>query len=111
MLQYSGAENESLVWNAFAISKKKGNVISGRVVRASPNGYWVDVEGVIAYLPAVRARSPEDSKDAVLLGLQISALIVRIDYEGRRVLLDRKKFIQKSINRERADIRKEMVIV
>ena len=80
-------------WEVIVNTKKEGDVVSGRVIRRIKGGMLVDI-GVPVFLPAsqVDIRKPGDISRFV--GKEVKCKILKIDVEGRNVVVSRRKLIE-----------------
>ncbi|MBN1391706.1 MAG: 30S ribosomal protein S1 [Sedimentisphaerales bacterium] len=80
-------------WEEIIEAKKEGDVVSGRVVRRIKGGLLIDI-GVPVFLPAsqVDIRKPGDISR--LIGKEIRCKILKIDIDGRNIVVSRRKLIE-----------------
>src|SRR4030043_174221 len=80
-------------WETIINTKKEGDVVKGRVVRRIKGGLLVDI-GVPVFLPAsqVDIRKPGDISR--FIGKEIESKILKIDVEGRNIVISRRKLIE-----------------
>ncbi|MHC4573364.1 MAG: 30S ribosomal protein S1 [Planctomycetota bacterium] len=80
-------------WETIIDTKKEGDVVSGRVIRRIKGGLLVDI-GVPVFLPAsqVDIRRPGDISR--FIGKEIQCIILKIDVEGRNIVVSRRKLIE-----------------
>ncbi len=80
-------------WETIINTKKEGDVVKGRVIRRIKGGLLVDI-GVPVFLPAsqVDIRKPGDISRFV--GKEVDCRILKIDVEGRNVVVSRRKVIE-----------------
>ena len=80
-------------WETIINTKKEGDVVSGRVIRRIKGGLLVDI-GVPVFLPAsqVDIRKPGDISR--FIGKEIESKILKIDIEGRNIVISRRKLIE-----------------
>ena len=80
-------------WETIVETKKEGDVVSGRVVRRIKGGLLVDI-GVPVFLPAsqVDIRKPGDISR--LIGKEVKCKVLKIDIEGRNIVVSRRKLIE-----------------
>jgi small subunit ribosomal protein S1 len=80
-------------WEKIVETKKEGDVVSGRVVRRIKGGLLIDI-GVPVFLPAsqVDIRKPGDISR--FIGKDIKCKILKIDVEGRNIVVSRRKLIE-----------------
>jgi len=80
-------------WETILSTKKEGDVVKGRVVRRIKGGLLVDI-GVPVFLPAsqVDIRKPGDISR--FIGKEVDCKILKIDVEGRNIVISRRKLIE-----------------
>jgi len=80
-------------WERILESKKEGDVVRGRVIRRIKGGLLVDI-GVPVFLPAsqVDIRKPGDISR--FIGKEVDCKILKIDIEGRNIVISRRKLIE-----------------
>ncbi|MHC4567804.1 MAG: 30S ribosomal protein S1 [Planctomycetota bacterium] len=80
-------------WAKILDEKKEGDVVSGRVIRRIKGGLLVDI-GVPVFLPAsqVDIRKPGDISR--FIGKEVDCTILKIDVEGRNIVISRRKLIE-----------------
>jgi len=80
-------------WEAILTTKKEGDVVKGRVIRRIKGGLLVDI-GVPVFLPAsqVDIRKPGDISR--FIGKEVDCKILKIDIEGRNIVISRRKLIE-----------------
>lgn len=80
-------------WETIISSRKEGDVVSGKVIRRIKGGLLVDI-GVPVFLPAsqVDIRKPGDISR--FIGKEIQCKILKIDVEGRNIVVSRRKLIE-----------------
>jgi len=80
-------------WETIVNTKKEGDVVSGKVIRRIKGGLLVDI-GVPVFLPAsqVDIRKPGDISR--FIGKEIKSKILKIDAEGRNIVISRRKLIE-----------------
>jgi len=80
-------------WQTIIDTKNEGDVVSGKVIRRIKGGLLVDI-GVPVFLPAsqVDIRKPGDISR--FIGKQIKSKILKIDVEGRNIVISRRKLIE-----------------
>jgi small subunit ribosomal protein S1 len=80
-------------WEEIVETKKEGDIVSGRVVRRIKGGLLIDI-GVPVFLPAsqVDIRKPGDISR--LIGKEIRCKILKIDIDGRNIVVSRRKLIE-----------------
>ena len=80
-------------WEMIVETKKEGDVVSGKVIRRIKGGLLVDI-GVPVFLPAsqVDIRKPGDISR--FIGKQVDCKILKIDVEGRNIVVSRRKLIE-----------------
>jgi small subunit ribosomal protein S1 len=80
-------------WEVIVNTKKEGDVVGGRVIRRIKGGLLVDI-GVPVFLPAsqVDIRKPGDISR--FIGKEVKCKILKIDVEGRNIVVSRRKLIE-----------------
>jgi len=80
-------------WETIIDTKKEGDVVSGKVIRRIKGGLLVDI-GVPVFLPAsqVDIRKPGDISR--FIGKEVDCKILKIDVEGRNIVISRRKLIE-----------------
>lgn len=80
-------------WETIINTKKEGDIVVGKVIRRIKGGLLVDI-GVPVFLPAsqVDIRKPGDISR--FIGKEIESKILKIDVEGRNIVISRRKLIE-----------------
>jgi small subunit ribosomal protein S1 len=80
-------------WETILSAKKEGDVVKGKVIRRIKGGLLVDI-GVPVFLPAsqVDIRKPGDISR--FIGKEVDCKILKIDVEGRNIVISRRKLIE-----------------
>jgi small subunit ribosomal protein S1 len=80
-------------WQTILDTKKEGDVVKGKVIRRIKGGLLVDI-GVPVFLPAsqVDIRKPGDISR--FIGKEVDCKILKIDVEGRNIVISRRKLIE-----------------
>ncbi|MHC4864756.1 MAG: 30S ribosomal protein S1 [Planctomycetota bacterium] len=80
-------------WETIINTKKEGDVVTGRVIRRIKGGLLVDI-GVPVFLPAsqVDIRRPGDISR--FIGREVNCVILKIDVEGRNIVVSRRRLIE-----------------
>ncbi len=80
-------------WETIIDTRKEGDVVKGRVIRRIKGGLLVDI-GVPVFLPAsqVDIRKPGDISR--FIGKEVQCKILKIDVEGRNIVVSRRKLIE-----------------
>jgi len=80
-------------WENLINTKKEGDIVKGKVVRRIKGGLLVDI-GVPVFLPAsqVDIRRPGDISR--FIGKDVECVILKIDIEGRNVVISRRKLVE-----------------
>jgi len=80
-------------WKTVLETKKEGDVVKGKVIRRIKGGLLVDI-GVPVFLPAshVDIRKPGDISR--FIGKEVDCKILKIDVEGRNIVISRRKLIE-----------------
>jgi small subunit ribosomal protein S1 len=96
-------------WETIINTKKEGDVVSGRVIRRIKGGLLVDV-GVPVFLPAsqVDIRRPGDISR--FIGKEVKCTILKIDAEGRNIVISRRKLIEEERRSSKEKIMAEIEV-
>jgi small subunit ribosomal protein S1 len=80
-------------WENLIATKKEGDTVKGKVVRRIKGGLLVDI-GVPVFLPAsqVDIRRPGDISR--FIGKEVECAVLKIDIEGRNIVISRRKLIE-----------------
>ncbi len=80
-------------WETIIETKKEGDVVKGRVIRRIKGGLLVDIN-IPVFLPAsqVDIRRPGDISR--FIGKEVECKILKIDIEGRNIVVSRRKLIE-----------------
>jgi len=80
-------------WEKIIETKKEGDIVEGKVVRRIKGGLLVDI-GVPVFLPAsqVDIRRPGDISR--FIGRDVECRILKIDIEGKNIVVSRRKVIE-----------------
>jgi len=80
-------------WEKIIETKKEGDIVEGKVVRRIKGGLLVDI-GVPVFLPAsqVDIRRPGDISR--FIGRDVECRILKIDVEGKNIVVSRRKVIE-----------------
>jgi len=80
-------------WNTIVNTRKEGDVVKGKVIRRIKGGLLIDI-GVPVFLPAsqVDIRKPGDISR--FIGKEVDCKILKIDIEGRNIVVSRRKVIE-----------------
>jgi len=80
-------------WETIINTKKEGDTVRGKVIRRIKGGLLVDI-GVPVFLPAsqVDIRKPGDISR--FIGKDVDCKILKIDVEGRNIVVSRRKLIE-----------------
>jgi len=80
-------------WETIITTKAEGDVVTGKVIRRIKGGLLVDI-GVPVFLPAsqVDIRKPGDISR--FIGKDVECKILKIDIEGRNIVISRRKLIE-----------------
>ncbi|MHC4702386.1 MAG: 30S ribosomal protein S1 [Planctomycetota bacterium] len=80
-------------WETIINTKKEGDSVKGRVIRRIKGGLLVDI-GVPVFLPAsqVDIRRPGDISR--FIGREIECVVLKIDVEGRNIVVSRRRLIE-----------------
>ena len=96
-------------WETILGTKKEGDVVRGRVIRRIKGGLLVDV-GVPVFLPAsqVDIRKPGDISR--FIGKEVDCKILKIDVEGRNIVISRRKLIEEERRSSKEKILNEIQV-
>ncbi len=96
-------------WGMIIDTKKEGDVVSGRVIRRIKGGLLVDI-GVPVFLPAsqVDIRRPGDISR--FIGKEVECTILKIDAEGRNIVVSRRKLIEEERRSSKEKIMAEIEV-
>ena len=80
-------------WETIINTKKEGDIVIGKVIRRIKGGLLVDI-GVPVFLPAsqVDIRRPGDISR--FIGKEVECKVLKIDIEGRNIVISRRKLIE-----------------
>ena len=96
-------------WENIITTKKEGDIVKGKVVRRIKGGLLVDI-GVPVFLPAsqVDIRKPGDISR--FIGKEIECVILKIDIEGRNIVISRRKLIEEERRQSKEKILSEIEV-
>ncbi len=96
-------------WERIINTKKEGDVVTGTVIRRIKGGLLVDI-GVPVFLPAsqVDIRKPGDISR--FIGKQIESKILKIDIEGRNIVISRRKLIEEQRHESKEKVLAEIEV-
>ena len=96
-------------WEIIISTKKEGDIVSGKVIRRIKGGLLVDI-GVPVFLPAsqVDIRKPGDISR--FIGKQVECKILKIDVEGRNIVVSRRKLIEEQRQSSKEKILREIEV-
>ncbi|MHC4105065.1 MAG: 30S ribosomal protein S1 [Planctomycetota bacterium] len=96
-------------WETILSSKKEGDVVKGKVIRRIKGGLLVDI-GVPVFLPAsqVDIRKPGDISR--FIGKEVDCKILKIDVEGRNIVISRRKLIEEERHSSKEKILSEIEV-
>jgi small subunit ribosomal protein S1 len=96
-------------WENIINTKKEGDVVKGKVVRRIKGGLLVDI-GVPVFLPAsqVDIRRPGDISR--FIGKDVECVILKIDIEGRNIVISRRKLIEEERRISKEKILSEIAV-
>ncbi|MHC4808643.1 MAG: 30S ribosomal protein S1, partial [Planctomycetota bacterium] len=94
-------------WETIINTKKEEDVVSGRVIRRIKGGLLVDI-GVPVFLPAsqVDIRRPGDISR--FIGREVECKILKIDVEGRNIVVSRRKLVEEERRASREKVMAEI---
>jgi small subunit ribosomal protein S1 len=96
-------------WQTILETKKEGDVVRGKVIRRIKGGLLVDI-GVPVFLPAsqVDIRKPGDISR--FIGKEVDCKILKIDVEGRNIVISRRKLIEEERRSSKEKILSEIEV-
>jgi len=96
-------------WETIINTKREGDDVSGRVIRRIKGGLLVDI-GVPVFLPAsqVDIRRPGDISR--FIGKEVGCRILKIDVEGRNIVVSRRKLIEEERRSSKEKIMAEIEV-
>lgn len=96
-------------WENIVNTKKEGDVVTGRVIRRIKGGLLVDI-GVPVFLPAsqVDIRKPGDISR--FIGKEVDCKILKIDVEGRNIVISRRKLVEEERQNSKEKILSEIEV-
>jgi len=96
-------------WERILETKKEGDVVTGKVIRRIKGGLLVDI-GVPVFLPAsqVDIRKPGDISR--FIGKEVDCKILKIDVEGRNIVISRRKLIEEERRSSKEKILSEIEV-
>jgi len=96
-------------WKTILETKEEGDVVKGRVIRRIKGGLLVDI-GVPVFLPAsqVDIRKPGDISR--FIGKEMDCKILKIDVEGRNIVISRRKLIEEERRSSKEKIMEEIEV-
>ena len=96
-------------WQTILDTKKEGDVVKGKVIRRIKGGLLVDI-GVPVFLPAsqVDIRKPGDISR--FIGKEVECKILKIDIEGRNIVISRRKLIEEERKSSKEKILSEIEV-
>ena len=96
-------------WRTILETKQEGDVVKGKVIRRIKGGLLVDI-GVPVFLPAsqVDIRKPGDISR--FIGKEVDCKILKIDIEGRNIVISRRKLIEEERRSSKEKILSEIEV-
>jgi small subunit ribosomal protein S1 len=96
-------------WETILETKTEGDVVTGKVIRRIKGGLLVDI-GVPVFLPAsqVDIRKPGDISR--FIGKEVDCKILKIDVEGRNIVISRRKLIEEERHSSKEKILSEIEV-
>jgi len=96
-------------WKTILDTKEEGDVVKGKVIRRIKGGLLVDI-GVPVFLPAsqVDIRKPGDISR--FIGKEVDCKILKIDVEGRNIVISRRKLIEEERRSSKEKILSEIEV-
>ena len=94
-------------WETIINTKNEGDIVTGKVIRRIKGGLLVDI-GVPVFLPAsqVDIRKPGDISR--FIGKEVECVILKIDVEGRNIVISRRKLIEEERRSSKEKILEEI---
>ena len=96
-------------WEHIITTKNEGDIVVGRVIRRIKGGLLVDI-GVPVFLPAsqVDIRKPGDISR--FIGKEIECKVLKIDVEGRNIVVSRRRLIEEQRRESKEKILSEIEV-
>ena len=96
-------------WETILETKTEGDIVRGKVIRRIKGGLLVDI-GVPVFLPAsqVDIRKPGDISR--FIGKEVDCKILKIDIDGRNIVISRRKLIEEERHSSKEKILSEIEI-
>jgi len=96
-------------WRTILETKEEGDVVKGKVIRRIKGGLLVDI-GVPVFLPAsqVDIRKPGDISR--FIGKEVDCKVLKIDIEGRNIVISRRKLIEEERRSSKEKILSEIEV-
>ncbi|MCK4753188.1 MAG: 30S ribosomal protein S1, partial [Planctomycetes bacterium] len=96
-------------WETIINTKKEGDIVKGKVIRRIKGGLLVDIS-VPVFLPAsqVDIRRPGDISR--FIGKEVECKILKIDIEGRNIVISRRKLIEEERHSSKEKIMAEIEV-
>jgi small subunit ribosomal protein S1 len=96
-------------WETVINTKKEGDIVTGKVIRRIKGGLLVDI-GVPVFLPAsqVDIRKPGDISR--FIGKDLQCKVLKIDVEGRNIVVSRRKLIEEERQTSKEKIMSEIEV-
>ena len=96
-------------WETIISTKEEGDIVKGKVIRRIKGGLLVDI-GVPVFLPAsqVDIRRPGDISR--FIGKEVECKILKIDIEGRNIVISRRKLIEEERYSSKEKIMEEIEV-
>jgi small subunit ribosomal protein S1 len=96
-------------WETVINTKKEGDIVTGKVIRRIKGGLLVDI-GVPVFLPAsqVDIRKPGDISR--FIGKDLQCTVLKIDVEGRNIVVSRRKLIEEERQTSKEKIMSEIEV-
>jgi small subunit ribosomal protein S1 len=96
-------------WETIINTTKEGDIVNGRVIRRIKGGLLVDI-GVPVFLPAsqVDIRKPGDISR--FIGKEVECKILKIDVEGRNIVVSRRKLIEEERRSSKDKVLREIEV-
>jgi len=96
-------------WETIINTKKEGDVVSGRVIRRIKGGLLIDI-GVPVFLPASQVDIRKSGDISRFIGKEVKCKILKIDVEGRNIVVSRRKLIEEERRSSKEKIMSEIEV-
>lgn len=96
-------------WENVINTKKEGDIVSGKVIRRIKGGLLVDI-GVPVFLPASQVDIRRSGDISRFIGKEVECKILKIDIEGRNIVISRRKLIEEQRNSSKEKLLSEIEV-